>query len=168
MSTINSVSSSGVYANPPQDSRFSQRKQAFDSLTQAINSGDISAAQTAYAQLQKLQNGGSSSQDSHSNDSSKNPGAQDFEALGTALKSGDLNAAKEALTKLQQDIKTKGPHRGHHHKPPANGDQEDGASPSSTSSSSSTESDLSTYLTYSSSGEISSSGSAGSSFNLSA
>jgi hypothetical protein len=85
------------------------RKNDFQSLTTALQSGNLQQAQQAFSSL--IQNVPASAQ------SSSNPTVNDFQAVGTALQAGDISGAQKAFSTLQQDLKTsvKGPHH-HHHK----------------------------------------------------
>jgi len=73
---------------------WQQQRQNFNKLSQALQSGDLSAAQQAFAAL-----------------SSKSPNASNpnspLAKLGRALQSGDLNAAQQAFSSLRTG--------GHHH-----------------------------------------------------
>jgi hypothetical protein len=79
-------------------SMFAKMKSDFKSLSDALQSGDLSDAQTAYATLQKDMPAGSAN-------SSSNP----LSAIGTALQSGNIAGAQQAFAALQQT------HGGHHH-----------------------------------------------------
>jgi hypothetical protein len=116
MSNISAVSSStNPYSNP-----FSQNQSFKDlqSIGSALQSGDLSTAQSALASFQQqLQ---SSSQASSSQPFGNNSQAnQDYQSLATALKSGDTSAAQQAFANLKTDLKSaqKGHH--HHHGAPA-------------------------------------------------
>jgi hypothetical protein len=120
---------SSSYANypPPVD----PMRQAFGQLTSAIASGNLSAAQNAYAAF--TQAGG--------NDPNS-PIAQAVSQIGDALQSGDIGKAQAALSALQQQMQAmKGAHHhhgGHHHD--SDGDKSKSATPA-TSTSTSTSSD---------------------------
>lgn len=103
---------------------FQQRRQDFSQLAQALQNGDLSGAQQAYADLQSLQQSQSGSTSNSKINGS--PIQNDFMALGQALSSGNLSQAQSDFTQLQNDIKsafqnpsgaqgTSGSHRGHHH-----------------------------------------------------
>lgn len=69
-------------------------KTDFDNLGDLISSGDLEAAQEAYAAMaEKMQ--------SHGDD---DPMASDFEAIGDALESGDLEAAQSAWSTMQTKL----------------------------------------------------------------
>ena len=113
-----------------------QRRQDFNNLAQALQSGDLSGAQQAFSDLQQLRQSSSSNLSSATQPSnqSTNVIAQDFTALGDALKSGDLSQAQSAFAKLGQDLKaaqggsghTHGAHHGHHAHRSNDGDADDG------------------------------------------
>ena len=86
---------------PPADST----RQAFAQLTNAIQSGNLSAAQSAYATLAQGQ------------PAQSGPLSQSLGQIGDALQSGDIGKAQAGLASLQQQMQTaKGSHhRGHHH-----------------------------------------------------
>src|SRR5450631_952267 len=114
---------SSSYANypPPVD----PMRQAFGQLTSAIASGNLSAAQNAYAAF--TQAGG--------NDPNS-PIAQAVSQIGDALQSGDIGKAQAAVSALQQQMQAmKGAHHhhGHHHGGGGDKSQSASASPSSSS-----------------------------------
>ncbi len=98
-------------------SSIKQGKQDFEQLLEAVQKGDVSAAQQALSALQQVQAGvqgnqataavatDSSAANSSSALSGASPLATDFASLGTALKSGSLTSAQDAYAKLQEDLK---------------------------------------------------------------
>jgi outer membrane protein assembly factor BamD (BamD/ComL family) len=96
---------------PPPNAAF---RTAFQQLTTAIGSGDLGAAQKAYASLQ--QTTGSSAP--------QGPMAQLMSSIGDALSSGKIEDAQSALTAFQQAH----PHK-HHAKPPADDDSAPSSAP---------------------------------------
>src|SRR5580704_4447677 len=84
---------------------FQEIKQDFQQLSSALQSGDLSGAQSAYSAIQQVlgANSGSSSNTTSSNTSSSGPNTlqTDFAALGQALQSGDLSTAQSAFSQLQ-------------------------------------------------------------------
>ena len=115
------VSTTSASILPPID----PMRQAFGQLTGAIQSGDLSAAQSAYAALTQAQpNQGSG------------PFSQALSQIGDALQSGDIGKAQQALAALQQQMQAmKGAyhHHGHHHGGGGDKSQSASASPSSSS-----------------------------------
>ena len=84
-------------------SNISASQQAFQSLQQALASGNLSAAQTAFNKYQSLnanlaQANGSSSANSQL--------TSDLNSLGTAISSGNLSSAQSAFATVQSDLKT--------------------------------------------------------------
>ena|ERR1700690_3438626 len=114
------VSTTSSSIPPPID----PMRQAFGQLTSAIQSGDLSAAQSAYTALTQAQpNQGSG------------PFSQALSQIGDALQSGDIGKAQQALAALQQQMKAmKGAHHHHgHHHAGGDGDKSQSASPSTSS-----------------------------------
>jgi len=74
-----------------------------------LQSGNLSAAQTAFASLQQSQNPGTQST------SSNNPVTADMTSLANALNSGNLSAAQASYTQLQKDSQAQGIGHHHHH-----------------------------------------------------
>jgi hypothetical protein len=101
--SVSGVSSSSGVSPTDLQSKFKQVKADFKALSDALNSGDVSSAQSAYAQLQK-----DLPQKAQSADSSTS-GDTPMSALGKALQSGDLAGAQQAFATLQQA------RHGHHH-----------------------------------------------------
>ena len=106
MSDLSIAASSSALSQVNQ-SPWAQRKSAFEQLGQALQSGDLSAAQQAFSTLQQNVPQGASAQNSQGNASQSQ-----FAALGQALQSGNLSAAQQAFSKIQQ---AGGHHRHHHH-----------------------------------------------------
>jgi outer membrane protein assembly factor BamD (BamD/ComL family) len=124
-----------------------QVQQDYAQLGQALQSGNLTNAQSAYSALaQELQTQDASSSNTTTTGSastSDDPISTDFSALGQALSSGNLTQAQGAFSQLQGDVKTAeqanaaqsqtAPTQTHHHHHHHGG----GGSASSTSSSSS-------------------------------
>ena len=92
----------------PDASEFAARKKNFDALQQAVESGDMSAAKTAYEAIQKDMKNAPAGMVSQGG-----PFAQmqnDFKKLGEALDSGESDAVKDAFTTWQKDLKQMRPH----------------------------------------------------------
>lgn len=109
--SISGVSNSNYYYQPTGvDNTQQQRKSDFQSLTAAIQSGNLGQAQQAFNSLTQGASASSPAQNGQV--------SQDFQAIGQALKSGDIAGAQKALTSLQTDVKsagTQGHHHHHHH-----------------------------------------------------
>jgi hypothetical protein len=86
--------------------QWSQANNPFQQLSQALASGNLSAAQQAFAAIQQNAPQGSTAQNGQGS-TLQNA----FTALGQALQSGNLAAAQQAFTQLQQA----GGHHHHHH-----------------------------------------------------
>lgn len=100
------MSVSGISGVPNYQSSSLQSGflQDFRTLVSSLNSGNLSAAQQAYASLTQDQGNG---QGPFANPNS--PVSQALNQIGQALQNGDLTGAQQALSSLQQ---TRG---GHHH-----------------------------------------------------
>ena len=85
---------------------YAQVKLDFQNLGKALQSGNLSDAQQAFATLQQDTPTTGQSQGSQSSNSS-NP----MQDLGNALQSGDLTGAQQAFAKMQKA----GKGHGHHH-----------------------------------------------------
>ena len=103
--SISSISSAQTSYQP--SSSQSAFRQDFGQLVSALNSGNLSGAQQAFATLSNLQRNG---QGPGSNPNS--PFSQALSQIGQALQNGDLGGAQQALASLQQ---ARGGHHGHHH-----------------------------------------------------
>jgi outer membrane protein assembly factor BamD (BamD/ComL family) len=90
---IGSASAASAY-QPTGAGGWQQRQQGFQALSQALQSGNLGAAQQAYASV-------SSSLPASATSNPNSPLAQ----IGQALQSGNLSAAQSAFSAL----------RGHHH-----------------------------------------------------
>jgi len=93
-------------------SQLQQFQQEFQQLGKDLASGNISAAQSDFATLQKDMPPTSSSA---STAQSSNPIAQAFSQLSQDLQAGNLSAAQQDYANLQQDFQSHAPHWHHHH-----------------------------------------------------
>jgi len=98
---------------------FKQRQPQLVSLSQALSTGDLSAARSAFSALQQdiqaapqAQNGQPTAQ---STQNSQNSVVGALQALGQALTSGNIPAAQSAFTTLQQNLQNAGQAHHHHH-----------------------------------------------------
>jgi hypothetical protein len=101
---VSAVSAAANPLDPAVPSDLAKRHQDFNALQSALQSGNISSAQSAFASfLQDVQatalKAGSKSLFAPGSQPSK-----DLDALGSALKSANLAAAKQAFTALSQDV----------------------------------------------------------------
>ena len=94
---------SSAYSLNPADPN--DPRQQFLQLAGAINSGNLTGAQQAFAQL-------SQSLGLNSTGTPANPFMQALAAIGQDLQSGDLQGAQQTLASLQQQARSG---RGHHH-----------------------------------------------------
>jgi len=111
--SVSGVSGYGLSSldSTDQDSKFKKVKSDFDALATALKSGDLSAAKTAYTQVQQdLKNAPTSSQNSQGSSAQTSP-ADALKAIGDALNSGDIASAQKAFATLQ----SQGGQRTHHH-----------------------------------------------------
>jgi len=104
--SVSAISSSSGFSPVDWQAKAQQIKTDYQSLAQALQSGDLKTAQQAFAALQKDFPAQSSTATTSSTSSSKpnNP----MNALSQALQSGNLSAAQQAFAQLQQA------HHGHH------------------------------------------------------
>ncbi len=100
-------------ATYPTSGSYVNWKNGLDQLVQAVQSGNVTASQQAYATLsQQLGSGNGSASNGQSN-----PSAQALNQIGTALQSGDIGGAQQALSALQQQLQA----RPHHHRQHSHG-----------------------------------------------
>jgi len=88
---------------------FQEIRQDFEQLAGALQSGDLSDAQSAYSSIQQLlqsYQGSSNTSAGSSGTSTANTVQNDFAALGQALQSGDLTQAQSAFSQLQTDVQS--------------------------------------------------------------
>jgi soluble cytochrome b562 len=120
MST-SSISSATPSYQPPQNGG----QQNFQALVQAVQSGNLTAAQQAYATLtQNAPQGASTTAGGQAN-----PFQQAISTIGSALQSGDISGAQNALQTMQQTMKS---HHGHRHHTAPDQDASNTAAPAST------------------------------------
>lgn len=124
ISAISSASSNPYYSDQ------NAARQAFGQLVSALQSGNLSAAQSAYSSF--TQNAGGQIDPN-------SPFAQAVSQIGQDLQSGNVGAAQQTLNSLQQ---SRGAHRHHHH-------HGGGAPPQTASSSTSDTTTLSAALSLS-------------------
>ncbi len=87
-------------------------RQQFLQLAKAINSGNLTAAQQAFAALSQTL--GNSSSGGNNANTPNDPVSQALAAIGQALQSGDIAGAQQALASLQQAQGARGHHHHHH------------------------------------------------------
>ncbi len=99
--SVSAISSSSGLMSTALQSQIGQVQSDFQALGKALQSGNLTVAQQAYATLQQDLPASQSS----SSATSSNP----LSAVGQALQSGNLTAAQQAFTALR------GHNHGHHH-----------------------------------------------------
>jgi hypothetical protein len=119
MSTISSVSSTPNPYRTADQNGFGQIVKNFNGIGSALQSGNLTAAQTALSAFQQSLPGNSqaSANSPFGNNSQANT---DYQSLVGALQSGNLPSAQQAFTSLQSDLNaaqssTRPTRRGHHH-----------------------------------------------------
>jgi hypothetical protein len=118
MSNISSVSpTTNLYSN---QAGFSQSFKDLKDIGSALQSGDLSTAQSALSTFQQQLQGSSSASSSQPFGSNAQAN-KDYQSLSTALQSGDTKGAQQAFASLKTDLKSaqKGGHHHHHGAPPA-------------------------------------------------
>ena len=96
------LSIAGFSAYVASSSNISASQQAFQSLQQALASGNLTAAQTAFTKYQSL----TANLAQTSGSSSNSQLTTDLTALGTAISSGNLTSAQSAFATVQNDLKS--------------------------------------------------------------
>lgn len=117
--TVSSVSSATSLYPPENQALFQQQAQDFNTLASALQSGNLSTAQSAFTSWQQdltsiappNQQSTQQSQPFGSNSQANS----DFQSLSSALQSGDISSAQQAFANLKQDLQSSGSVRGHHH-----------------------------------------------------
>ena len=115
MSSISGISSTtNPYLSTNQND-LSQSIKDFQAIGSALQSGNLTNAQSALSAFQQDLQG--SSQSSSSQPFGTNTKANsDFQTLVSSLQSGNLSNAQQAFSSLQTDLKSsQSAHKGHHH-----------------------------------------------------
>src|SRR5215813_2452102 len=112
---------SGVSANcnasaANMQSRFKQRQQDFQNLSDALQAGNLQGAQQAFAALQQdcSSSPNVTSVTGTSQTGQSSPLRQDIQTLQSALQANDLAGAQKALTSFQHDLQQA--HQAHHYR----------------------------------------------------
>jgi hypothetical protein len=112
MSSVSSVTSATNPNQTTNPSVLGKIVQDFKAIGSALQSGNLSTAQSALTAFQQALQG--SSQTSTTQPFGSNTQANtDFQSLVSALKSGDLSSAQKAFASLQTDLTST--HKAHHH-----------------------------------------------------
>ena len=101
--------------NDGQTSSGSTVQTDFSALGKALQSGNITDAQTAYAKLQSDLQTQKQGQQSTTTASGASAVQKDFESLSQALQSGNITDAQTGFTKLQNDLQSLAGSGHHHH-----------------------------------------------------
>src|SRR5664280_393361 len=95
---VTGINSATAQYQPSIQSSFKKQSQDFKALQSALQSGDLTSAQQAFASLQKDRPNSTQAAATTSNASGQNsPLANDFQALQTALQTGDISSAQSAF-----------------------------------------------------------------------
>ena len=114
--TVSNVSSTLTPYQPVVQSPWQQRAQDFKALQSALQSGDLSGAQQAFAALQNNQQTSTQAANPSGASSPTSQLATDFQSLQTALQAGNLSGAQTAFAAVKQDMQSAGgAQRAHHH-----------------------------------------------------
>jgi len=114
VSSISSVTDPYQTYQTNGQNNFAQFRKDFQAIGSALQSGDLTDAQKAFADLQQLLPNSSASNPTQNGQ--QNPFATDMNALSSALSgTGNLSDAQAAYAKLQQDIQSVQGHHHHHH-----------------------------------------------------
>ncbi len=129
--SISGISSDPTVSQNYASNPFQQVRKDFAALGKALQSGNVSDAQNAFATLQTdMQNIGQSQNSQQAVASTQQAGANsqldnDLNALSSALGNGDLQGAQKAFAALQKDMQqarqtqggqqTQKAHHHHHH-----------------------------------------------------
>jgi hypothetical protein len=108
ISSLNNNYYSPIYAQ----STSSAAQTDLNNLGQALQSGNLSAAQSAFTAFQKTYQ---SQNPATQSASTLNPVTTDLTNLATALNSGNLTTAQSVYKQLQQDMQAQIGHHHHHH-----------------------------------------------------
>lgn len=92
------MSTSAISTSVLNQQYYQTRQSDLRQLGQALSSGDLSGAQTAFNNITAL---GQTGPFAGGNPFALNNREQDFTAIGTALQSGDLGAAQQAFANLK-------------------------------------------------------------------
>lgn len=100
---VGSISAASLSQYVLSSSNSTQLQQALQALQNALASGDLNGAQSAFQTVQKLNQGLEAASGSSASNSSQL--STDLAALGSALSSSDLSTAQSAFATLQSDLK---------------------------------------------------------------
>ena len=113
--SISAISSNATTDFQTWQATSRQRRQDFQNLATALQSGDLSGAQQAYSDLTTLMPSTSTSASSQPASTGVNAIQKDISALGQALASGNLTEAQKDFSQMKTDMQSAGIRGGHHH-----------------------------------------------------
>ena len=152
--TVSAISSNSYLQNiasssvqPPSGANL---RDAFKSLAQALQSGDLQGAQQAFATIQSAWSARTdttqTSQNTQPTNGSNSTVQDAFNSLGKALQSGDLQGAQQAFGTLQSTFAAHRGHHRHHHASGGDPTNESSSGAGSTSTGANGVTDSSTLL----------------------
>jgi len=100
--SISPVSAASLAQFVLSSSNSNKLQQTLQNLQNSLSSGDLNGAQSAFQNLQQINQGLATTAGSNSNESQL---SSDLTSLGSALSAGDLSTAQSALTTVQADLK---------------------------------------------------------------
>lgn len=115
--SIAGILSSSLFSSNSQavTSPQQQFQKEFQQLGQALQSGNLSAAQSDFATLQQNSLSASPTASTPGSAATSTPIAQAFSQLGKDLQSGNLSGAQQDFSNIQQDLQSQGTQAHHHH-----------------------------------------------------
>jgi hypothetical protein len=105
---VSNVGSCASASHSSRQSQFKAVKDDFQKLKSALDSGDVSSAQDAFATLKQ-------DMPAPKNRANNSQFGNDLQSVGTALASGDLSGAQKAFASFQQDVQTSRASHAHKH-----------------------------------------------------
>ena len=111
-----SALTTNILLDPSALAGSNPHRKDFQSLADALQAGDLAAAQKAFAQLLK-DSPRLAQAVSETTTDPKNPRIADLQTLAQALKSGDLASAQQAMVRLLQDAPRTGKHQSYANAP---------------------------------------------------
>jgi len=115
MSSISSVPAVTSPYLAASQSDFGQTVQDFNAIGSALQSGDLTTAQSELTTFQQALQGSLSAPATQPFGKNSQANA-DYQNLTSSLQSGNLAGAQKAFTSLKNDLNpTQAAHRGHHH-----------------------------------------------------
>jgi len=114
--SVGSISSGSSPYSANGSSAMNQRMKDFQALGQALQSGNLTSAQSAFAALQQNLSQTSQSSSGQGPLAANSAASKDVQSIQSALQSGDISGAQKAFTQLKTDLQSsQKAHGGHHH-----------------------------------------------------